>query len=49
LGYNTLLRSTKGVMAKLNNFAHDLHAYFITGSRINTGSGEQISSEKTAA
>lgn len=49
LGYNTLLRSTKGVMAKLNNFAHDLHAYFITGSRINTGSGTQISSEKTAA
>ena len=34
LGYNTLLRSQKGVMAKLNNFAHDLHAYFITGSRV---------------
>jgi biopolymer transport protein ExbB len=34
LGYNTLLRSTKGVVAKLNNFAHDIHAYFITGSRV---------------
>ncbi|MGL4766685.1 MAG: MotA/TolQ/ExbB proton channel family protein [Formosimonas sp.] len=36
LGYNTLLRSTKGVVAQLHNFAHDIHAYFITGSRVNS-------------
>lgn len=34
LGYNALLRSQKGIMAHLSNFAHDLHAYFITGSRV---------------
>ena len=34
LGYNALLRQHKSIMARLGNFAHDLHAYFITGSRI---------------
>lgn len=34
LGYNTLLRSSKNVTAKLNDFAHDIHAYFITGSSV---------------
>ena len=35
LAYNALLRSQKSLVSKLNNFAHDLHAYFITGSRVN--------------
>ena len=34
LGYNALLRRQKSIMAQLGNFAHDLHAYFVTGSRI---------------
>ncbi len=34
LGYNALVRGNKGVSAKLNRFAHDLHAYFVTGSRV---------------
>jgi biopolymer transport protein ExbB len=34
LGYNALGRSNKAVLAKLNNFAHDLHAYLITGGRV---------------
>ncbi|SNT00667.1 outer membrane transport energization protein ExbB [Noviherbaspirillum humi] len=34
LGYNTLVRSNKAVLSKLTNFAHDLHAYFITGGRV---------------
>jgi biopolymer transport protein ExbB len=34
LGYNTLLRGNKAVLAQLSNFAHDLHAYFITGGRV---------------
>ncbi len=37
LGYNALVRGNKGVSAKLNRFAHDLHAYFVTGSRVQPG------------
>ena len=34
LGYNALVRGNKGVSLKLNRFAHDLHAYFVTGARV---------------
>lgn len=34
LGYNALLRGNKGVQHKLSRFAHDLHAYLMTGSRV---------------
>lgn len=34
LGYNALVRGNKGVMTKLNRFAHDLHALFLTGARV---------------
>ena len=34
LGYNALVRGNKVVLAQINRFAHDLHAYFITGSRV---------------
>ena len=34
LGYNALVRGNKGVLHKLNRFAHDLHAYFVTGARV---------------
>jgi biopolymer transport protein ExbB len=34
LGYNALVRGNKGVLFKLNRFAHDLHVYFITGARV---------------
>jgi biopolymer transport protein ExbB len=34
LGYNTLVRGNKRVLHKLNRFAHDLHAYFVTGARV---------------
>ena len=37
LGYNALVRGNKGVLQKLSRFAHDLHAYFVTGARINSG------------
>jgi biopolymer transport protein ExbB len=37
LGYNALVRGNKGVLNKLNRFAHDLHAYFVTGSRVSSG------------
>lgn len=34
LGYNALVRGNKSVSGKLNRFAHDLHAYFLTGARV---------------
>jgi biopolymer transport protein ExbB len=37
LGYNTLVRGNKSVLLKLNSFAHDLHAYFVTGARVSSG------------
>ena len=39
LGYNALVRGNKGVLQKLNRFAHDLHAYFVTGARVNSSAG----------
>ncbi|WP_198972937.1 MotA/TolQ/ExbB proton channel family protein [Xylophilus sp. ASV27] len=38
LGYNALVRGNKSVLSKLNSFAHDLHAYFVTGARV-SGNG----------
>lgn len=32
LGYNMLVRWNKGVLGQMNRFAHQLHAYFLTGS-----------------
>ena len=34
LGYNALVRGNKGVLQKLNRFAHDMHSYFVTGARV---------------
>ena len=39
LGYNALVRGNKGVLQKLSRFAHDLHAYFVTGARVTSASG----------
>jgi biopolymer transport protein ExbB len=36
LGYNALVRGNKSILTKLNRFAHDLHAYFLTGARVGT-------------
>ena len=38
LGYNALVRGNKGVLIKLNRFAYDLHALFVTGSRVGSSS-----------
>ncbi|MDO8720104.1 MAG: MotA/TolQ/ExbB proton channel family protein [Polaromonas sp.] len=47
LGYNALVRGNKGVLHKLNRFAHDLHAYFVTGARVNSlGSAQVIPMKK---
>ncbi|GAA6143821.1 MotA/TolQ/ExbB proton channel family protein [Hydrogenophaga sp. 5NK40-0174] len=34
LGYNALVRANKYVLHRLNRFANDLHAYFVTGGRV---------------
>nr|WP_315466022.1 MotA/TolQ/ExbB proton channel family protein [uncultured Rhodoferax sp.] len=39
LGYNALVRGNKSILTKLNRFAHDLHAYFVTGARVSTTHG----------
>ncbi len=38
LGYNALVRGNKGVLAKLNRFAYDLHALLVTGARVGSTS-----------
>jgi biopolymer transport protein ExbB len=42
LGYNALVRGNKGVLQKLNRFAHDLHAFFVTGARVAHGSPSRV-------
>ena len=34
LGYNALVRSNKFILTQLNRFAHDLHAFLLTGARV---------------
>jgi biopolymer transport protein ExbB len=42
LGYNALVRGNKGVLNRLNRFAHDLHAYLLTGARVASGSDPKV-------
>jgi biopolymer transport protein ExbB len=39
LGYNALVRGNKSILTRLNRFAHDLHAYLVTGARVGSGNG----------
>ncbi|TAG24410.1 MAG: MotA/TolQ/ExbB proton channel family protein [Burkholderiales bacterium] len=48
LGYNALVRANKGVTQKLNRFAHDLHAYYVTGARVGTGATANVTPLKKA-
>jgi biopolymer transport protein ExbB len=49
LGYNALVRGNKGVLNKLNRFAYDLHAYFVTGSRVASGNASKVVPMKKGA
>ena len=49
LGYNALVRGNKAVLLKLNRFAHDLHAYFVTGARVSAGSPTKVVPMKKGA
>jgi len=48
LGYNMLVRGNKGVLQKLSRFAHDLHAYFVTGARVTAGGSANVVAMKKA-
>ena len=49
LGYNALVRGNKGVLFRLNRFAHDLHAYFVTGARVTANGVTNIVALKKGA
>ena len=49
LGYNALVRGNKSVLTKLNSFAHDLHAYFVTGARVATSGSANVVAMKKGA
>ncbi|MBL0946048.1 MAG: MotA/TolQ/ExbB proton channel family protein [Hydrogenophaga sp.] len=42
LGYNALVRGNKAVLHQLNRFAHDLHAYLVTGARVSAGGDGKV-------
>ena len=47
LGYNALVRGNKGVIQKLNRFAYDLHALFVTGKRMTPADSTSTNSDLT--
>ncbi|HSV51177.1 MAG TPA: MotA/TolQ/ExbB proton channel family protein [Burkholderiaceae bacterium] len=49
LGYNALVRGNKSVLGKLNRFAHDLHAYFVTGARVSGNGAANVVTLKKGA
>ena len=40
LGYNALVRGHKALVHRLNRFAHELHAYFVTGARVGAATAD---------
>jgi biopolymer transport protein ExbB len=48
LGYNALVRGNKAIVTRLNRFAHDLHAYFLTGSRVTARTDSNVVAMKGA-
>lgn len=48
LGYNALVRGNKAILHRLNRFAHDLHAYFVTGARVSPGADAKVLPMKKA-
>ncbi len=47
LGYNAIARHNKGAVHQLSRFAHDLHAFFLTGARVNPGQANEPSAGDT--
>jgi biopolymer transport protein ExbB len=40
MGFNALTRGNKALVMRFSSFAHDLHAYFITGARVTSAQHE---------
>jgi len=40
LGYNALVRGHRVLVHRLNRFAHELHAYFVTGARVGAATAD---------
>jgi biopolymer transport protein ExbB len=49
LGYNALTRGNRVILAELDAFAHDLHAFLSTGARIDAGTGSAVEPRRAAA
>jgi biopolymer transport protein ExbB len=49
LGYNALVRGNKATLTRLNRFAHDLHAYFMTGARVSAAGTSKVVAMKKGA
>lgn len=49
LGYNALVRGNKFVIGRMNRFAHDLHAYYVTGARVTPSAQASSLAPVTAA
>ena len=46
LGYNALVRGNKSALHKMSRFAHDLHAYFVTGARVGGATHQSTGGER---
>jgi len=49
MGYNWLLGRNKSLQEALRNFASDLHAYLVSGARVDTGAGTGMGGVRPAA
>ncbi len=47
LGYNALTRQNKRILGNLNRFAHDLHAFFLTGAPLKRSDNGKVRPLKT--
>ena len=49
LAYNIFIRANRVTNAQFDEFAHDLHDFFATGSRVDTGAAATLVAPKTSA
>ena len=49
LAYNVFVRANRVTNSQFDEFAHDLHDFFATGSRVDTGAAVTVATPKTGA
>jgi biopolymer transport protein ExbB len=47
LAYNAFTRGNRVVLAELDGFAHDLHAFLITGAKLDSGGFQRTATPKS--